>query len=346
MKFYNKDFNPTTGYSKWLDYIDRTSYYKLMFENTNILLIHLFDYQSMYKNATLESYVAQAMDLNINYIMIEDPHNYPSVPEYAKISPIKTFLLHNDFELYNNADTHRLYWPIWLFFTQDKKDPVPSVTAEYILSSANRNFNHGRPGKIYNYQKLKNKSYFDQILFTKYRTPERLVCPWPYTNIDHEFSEVIDAFIPDFNSWPVLDNDLHEAMAALNLDVYNKSLFHLVAESGVWENLLSEKTYKIFHVGQIPVLCGAKHAVAHLRQLGFDMFDDIVDHAAYDAVDDFKRRIDAMHVVLDNVVTLNHSRLLTETVARRHNNHQWFHSRELTDLVVKSLLDRLLVELN
>jgi hypothetical protein len=215
------------------------------------------------------------------------------------------------------------------------------VTAEYVLSSANRNFNYGRPGKIYNYQKLKTKSYFDQILFTKYRTGDALCCPWPYTEHDHEFGEILYAFMKDFDTWPLLDNDLFTAMAALDLDVYNKSLFHLVAESGVRENLLSEKTYKIFHVGQIPVMCGAKNAVAHLRDLGFDMFDDIVAHTHYDGVDDFKRRIDAMHMVLDSVVTLDHDRLLASTAARRQKNYQWFHSHELTDLVVKVLLDEL-----
>jgi hypothetical protein len=343
MNFYDKEFKPTVGYARWRSYIDQNLTYKLAFTNTRILLIHLFDYRAMHENGTLDSYVAKAVDFKIDFVILEDPHNYPEVPEYAKTSPIKTFLLHNDFELFENHESNKLYWPVWLFFVQDKTEVVPTVTADYILSSANRNFNYGRPGKIYNYQKLKTKSYFDQILFTKFRTEDSLCCPWPHTHIDHEFGKILDEFILDFNSWPLLDNDLFEGMAALNLNVYNKSLFHLVAESGVKENIISEKTYKIFYVKQIPIMCGAKNTVSHLRNLGFDMFDDIIDHNVYDGIDDFKRRIDAMHTVLDSVITLDHKQLLEKTKHRRNSNYNWLYSQDLTNLIVKPLLDQLLV---
>jgi len=343
MKFYDRDFNHTPGYIRWLGFLERHHQYKDVHSNTNVLLIFLRDYLDMCSNDTIDAYIDKAKENNINFIMLEDPHNYPIVPEYVYTSPIKTFLLHNDFTINNKLEPHRLYHPNWLFFVQDKNDKVDSIDPVYPLSSANRNICY-RPGKIYNYVKLKDQAYFDKILFTKYRTETKLDCHWPRPE-DAEFERIFQMLNSEYDSWPELDNDLFAGMAAVNLPVYTKSLFHLVAESGVRENLISEKTYKIFHSQQIPIFCGAKNLVNHLRTLGFDMFDDIVHHAQYDNVDDFKRRIDAMHTVVEKIIGLDHNKILLDTVERRQKNYDWLHSDQLSYSIVEPIIKRLQYEL-
>lgn len=53
---------------------------------------------------------------------------------------------------------------------------------------------------------------------------------------------------------------------------------------------ITEKTFKCFIMGQIPIWLSAKHTVRHVRALGFDVFDDIIDHS-YDTELDPERRI-------------------------------------------------------
>lgn len=75
-------------------------------------------------------------------------------------------------------------------------------------------------------------------------------------------------------------------------------LFNIVAESssqtdpGIWRSIfITEKTYKAFGFRQIPIWSAVPGFVAQVRKLGFDVFDDIVDHS-YDTVQDECQRID------------------------------------------------------
>jgi hypothetical protein len=63
---------------------------------------------------------------------------------------------------------------------------------------------------------------------------------------------------------------------------------------------LTEKSYKCFAMNQIPVWLAPYRAVACYRNLGFDVFDDVVDHA-YDLESDPVKRIE---MVADQVQKL------------------------------------------
>lgn len=59
---------------------------------------------------------------------------------------------------------------------------------------------------------------------------------------------------------------------------------------GIQHASLTEKTYKCFVMGQIPLWLSAMNTVKWARELGFDVFDDIVDHS-YDQEPDPAARI-------------------------------------------------------
>lgn len=78
--------------------------------------------------------------------------------------------------------------------------------------------------------------------------------------------------------------------------VFHSCLFNLVAESSsqtdhsIWRSIfITEKTFKAFGLRQIPIWFAVPGLVREVRKLGFDMFDDIVDHS-YDLVADQNQR--------------------------------------------------------
>jgi hypothetical protein len=90
--------------------------------------------------------------------------------------------------------------------------------------------------------------------------------------------------------------------------IFKRCLFNIVAESssqtdpGVWRSqFISEKTFKAFGLRQIPIWFAVPGLVHNVRQLGFAMFDDLVDHN-YDQIQDEHRRLE---VVLDQVHRLD-----------------------------------------
>jgi len=79
--------------------------------------------------------------------------------------------------------------------------------------------------------------------------------------------------------------------------VFKQCLVNVVAESssqsdlGVWRSqFISEKTFKAFGLRQIPIWWAVPGLVSNVRSLGFDLFDDIVDHG-YDQEQDESARL-------------------------------------------------------
>jgi hypothetical protein len=67
--------------------------------------------------------------------------------------------------------------------------------------------------------------------------------------------------------------------------LYQDSFVEIVSESSFTPSsfMLTEKTAHCFYGCNFPIILGGSGAVAHLRELGLDMFDDVVDHA-YDQI--------------------------------------------------------------
>ncbi len=106
---------------------------------------------------------------------------------------------------------------------------------------------------------------------------------------------------------------------------FKEAIFNVVQESSIgldyrshnsvyspvpvsWQTVSSdrifftEKTAKAFLMNQIPILIAAPGMVQVLRELGFDMFDDIVDHS-YDTEDNIFKRCDMVYNELNRLVS-------------------------------------------
>jgi len=80
---------------------------------------------------------------------------------------------------------------------------------------------------------------------------------------------------------------------------FNSSLFSIVNETlhdthfseynGVPVIFLSDKTYKTFYFHHIPIINAGRGVVRYLRDSGYDMFDDIIDHGYNDVLDPVAR---------------------------------------------------------
>lgn len=85
--------------------------------------------------------------------------------------------------------------------------------------------------------------------------------------------------------------------------VYGSCAFNIVTETlyNEYPGLYSEKTLLAFLAHQIPIVISTPRLVEKLREMGFDMFDDIVDHS-YDTMPN--------HVRVEQALLLNQSVIL------------------------------------
>jgi hypothetical protein len=118
-------------------------------------------------------------------------------------------------------------------------------------------------------------------------------------------------FIPEHlhSRFPITLGDKAEQQHTLSPHIQN-AVFNIVQESqpgiNVYDNMtvpdshvsrtngdrlfFTEKSAKAYAMGQIPIFLSSPGYVHHLRQMGFDLFDDIIDHR-YDRNDCIRTRI-------------------------------------------------------
>lgn len=112
--------------------------------------------------------------------------------------------------------------------------------------------------------------------------------------------------------------------------IFHSCLFNLVVESssqtdpGVWRShFITEKTFKAFGLRQLPLWFAVPGFVAQVRKLGFDLFDDIVDHG-YDTIPDERMRFECVAQQIKNLdeqLTLEQCQQIRRSLIDRLNQN-------------------------
>lgn len=106
--------------------------------------------------------------------------------------------------------------------------------------------------------------------------------------------------------------------------IFHSCLFNIVAETSSqteanWRSVfLTEKTWKAIMQRQIPIWYGVPGLVKHVRELGFDTFDDILGGHQYDAILDETQRHQS---VFDLIRQLNDQYSLADCQTLRQQLH-------------------------
>lgn len=161
---------------------------------------------------------------------------------------------------------------------------------------------------------FKDVTYFNQFMDKEY---------WD-TKVASNFPIRIDNFFLgwDENENADISGELHHT------DVFSNAYVDLVTENINYNpitfeyNTLTEKSLKPFLFYQLPIFITYQNNLKCLRDMGFDLFDDILDNS-YDSIEDPKERID---VALSNLTKLKDVNLnpYFET-----NKHRFINNRNL-----------------
>ena len=122
---------------------------------------------------------------------------------------------------------------------------------------------------------------------------------------------------------PILaDGDARQYVHNRATDIFRTCLFNIVVETSNqretngWNSIfLTEKTFKCFDLYQIPIWFAVPGTVAQVRKLGFDLFDDIVDHS-YDTIINEAERINS---IVAQIAMLNNKFSLEDCQKLRGN---------------------------
>jgi hypothetical protein len=136
--------------------------------------------------------------------------------------------------------------------------------------------------------------------------------------------------------WNAIKNQLPKTdnfKININFDIkdpaYTDSYINLTTETDMSESMIiSEKTWKPIASAQLFLIVGYKNVMAHLKELGVDTFNDIVDHNYYDNEPDWQLRIQKIHQVINNLLSQDLESIYKITQQRRMSNAEKFFNGE------------------
>lgn len=172
--------------------------------------------------------------------------------------------------------------------------------------------------------------------FSDYHTPQRELILQGYKQFYNNRSLVetdYESIYPTHND--NVDNFIHRLGK-----LYKNSFVEIVTETSFAQPsfMITEKTLNSIYGCNFPILLSGVGAVNHLREIGFDLFDDVVDHS-YDQIHNpFDRIIAAIEdnkqLLLDARYTKeqwqqNKSRFESNVYIAKHKMYKWYQDRAI-----------------
>lgn len=270
----------------------------------------------------------------------------PEIPISDSISKfsIPVFHLSSNMEFFYNNHECVIWFPFWLFAVQTfPKNTLiigsnEDVNRSHQISTTCRNLKH-RPQRIHFYGKLLQRHYADEILKNFYRYDE-FDFNFEEYNVELNYDEWLH-FKNIYDAAPYFRESEQSAVDDTNFDIYTKAYVHILSETYIEYNFLSEKSYKPLLAGQMPMIYGCPNIMQMYKDIGFDMFDDIFEHSYYDNEPDWKQRITKIFDYLEIVRTMPLQKIFESTVTRRQKNLDYLYNNNLESRVVNDLITKL-----
>ncbi len=214
-----------------------------------------------------------------------------------------------------------VYFPYWYHYARKYFKKInPTLVRKYSLSCLNGS---PRPHRIVNYLQILKKPYIDQINISFFNKP------------DGDATRADDVTLTESEStqWAQLRNQLPIGNISndqeLNLPALTDSYIHLVTETTIVPHIFTtEKTWKPIACGTLFLIFGNPGSIAHLRKLGVDVFDDIINHDYYDDKLDWRDRLSCIHTLIDHLVKQDLEHIYKITESRRLENQRKFFAGE------------------
>lgn len=110
----------------------------------------------------------------------------------------------------------------------------------------------------------------------------------------------------------------------IDVSLYLKTFCSVISETSMEADLpnFSEKTFKALSSGHVIVLLGAQNSLQYLRDLGFDVFDDVLDNS-YDLEPDYYKRLVKVFTVIDAISqkSVEELNVLKHSLKQRRENN-------------------------
>jgi hypothetical protein len=326
------------------------------FGTKKIQIFPAIDY-NLYRDITINVY--EFVDPNCDLILFDTtliPNCAEQCFDWVKSLKIDHEFLYvtGNYSYFNTPDPNIVYFPFYYFQSLD--NPTREVydikqVRPYPMQCFNLNpWLH----KTINIVQMSQKFWFNRTLSTFHwlNPPNTNIPP---TNIVQQVLEELtneETSILNSLNLPItidLPNEPYPAgwVYASNASrAHQLSYIDYVVESGVTEQFISEKIWKPLFSGQLFLCLGPPGVIQHLRDLGFNTFDDVIDHSKYDTIlgsspDDIRSKVSIILDLADNLLSKDLDKIWDQTYEQRLCNFKLITSEEFKYKILDKLVKKI-----
>lgn len=235
---------------------------------------------------------------------------------------------HHDFFVLSHAPTDHglmrnlIYYPYWCRFSMHHFHTLEATRPRRkFLGSLHGN---ARPHRKAHYLSLLQKFPYEDMLVSAHKltpgSPLRADEVVLYPEEVQQWNEIEKSLS---SQSPILQDSM------ISIPALYDAYLHIITETTVLDRIfLTEKTWKPIAAGQLFAMFGNPGSMNFLASLGVDIFDDIIDHARYDNIPDWRIRMHQMHEVILDLKKQNIESLWNKTLQRRLTNQKRFFAGE------------------
>jgi hypothetical protein len=246
-----------------------------------------------------------------------------------------------------NARCWEISYPVFHWKMQKSRDPFVAKSSgfKHGFSCLNNTNNIHRTLLGYN---LYNNNLLNDIIFSQNIVNDG----YAITRISQDANILnLENFEEYKNLLPIRYNELlHPELNfardhSINHDAYTKAYCNIVTESECEEypynrniNLpvITEKSYKPFRSGQVPIMFAARGHIAYLKSLGFEMMEDLMP-VGYDQMNT-PQKISTIVAIVSKGKDLIEDFYFNHLREIKHN-YELFNSTKVEELVIKRIKD-------
>jgi hypothetical protein len=285
--------------------------------------------QSIVINNTSDIEYLYQSQIKFHYVFFNSCTNPVNVEQQIKDIDIKYnfYVLTGLYKYHTHLipDDRIKYFPFWAVWMSCQNYQFSSDLKKYKISCLN---GIPREHRKLVYLKLQEKDYFSDMIFTFGHRPglHQNFDKWSLTDQEHAAFKRLPQHVE------FLPSDRDGIDVTVDHPAFQETYVNLVTETTVRADtpMLSEKTFKPIATGQLFVLIASPGAIQFLRDIGFDTFDDIIDHS-YDQILDIRTRIEQTLVQIDRLAYMDLASICDTIKLRLIKNSEYLRSSAFRD---------------
>ncbi len=223
-----------------------------------------------------------------------------------------------------------IVYHMWATFMVQVNETTPSLLKNqrnYIFSSL---INKARYERIANIVEFEKAGYYNNrslvtfnLLEEKWWSSRQQL--WLSNMYPEMYNWFVNNMIPKIPFRTTDDISLYDGswqgLFSYENSAYTDAYVNVCCETNYGNPFLSEKIFKPMLTNQLCIAVGGQGMMSMLNNLGFDTFDDIIDHSRYDN-SETNTRVADVHKVLSEIQHYDWPSIYQATEARREYNRQ------------------------